>query len=205
MTEHDTITEIKIFEAATEVFIEKGMDGARMQDIANRAGINKSLLHYYFRSKEKLFNAVFEATANKMLSRFAPIFDENLNLEEKIRFFFREHIRFLNGNPGLPAFLLNEMNRNPERIKKLIGDLDINSVWTIFERQHKNELEKYNVTKEVFPQLMTSIAALSVFPFAGKELISAILEKMGQSFEDYIEKRKEYVADFVIKAIINNR
>ena len=201
MTEHDTVTEIKIFEAASEVFIERGMDGARMQDIADRAGINKSLLHYYYRSKEKLFNAVFEETANKMLSRFAPIFDETLNLEEKIRFFFREHISFLNGNPGLPAFLLNEMNRNPERIKKLIGGLDINGVWTTFELQHKNELEKYNITRELFPQLMTSIAALSVFPFAAKELISAILDRMGQNFEDYIEKRREYAADFVIGAI----
>lgn len=205
MTEHDSITEARIFEAASEVFIERGMDGARMQDIADRAGINKSLLHYYYRSKEKLFNAVFESTANKMLGRFTPIFDESLNLEEKIRFFFREHISFLSTNPGLPAFLLNEMNRNPERIKKLLGDLNVNSAWTTIELQHKSELEKYNITKEVFLQLITSITALSIFPFAGKSLISAILEKMGFSFDDYIEKRKEYAADFVMGAIKTNK
>ena len=59
MTENDKLTEEKIFEAATEVFVEKGMDGARMQDIANQAGINKALLHYYYRTKEKLVHSRF--------------------------------------------------------------------------------------------------------------------------------------------------
>ena len=65
MTENDKQTEEKIFDAATDVFVEKGMDGARMQDIANHAGINKALLHYYFRTKDQLFNAVFEMIAGK--------------------------------------------------------------------------------------------------------------------------------------------
>ena len=71
MTETDKQTEEKIFEAATEVFIEKGMDGARMQDIADHAGINKALLHYYYRTKDQLFNAVFEMIAGKMFKKFA--------------------------------------------------------------------------------------------------------------------------------------
>jgi TetR/AcrR family transcriptional regulator len=65
MTENDKQTEDKIFEAATEVFVDRGMDGARMQDIASYAGINKALLHYYFRTKDQLFNAVFETLAKK--------------------------------------------------------------------------------------------------------------------------------------------
>ena len=95
MTDNDKLTEEKIFEAATEVFVEKGMDGARMQDIADHAGINKTLLHYYYRTKEKLFTTVFEMIARKLFKKFAPVFDENLSLEDKIRFFFKEHISFL--------------------------------------------------------------------------------------------------------------
>jgi len=201
MAERDRQTEEKIFESATEVFIEKGMDGARMQDIADHARINKSLLHYYYRTKDHLFNAVFEMIAGQMFKKFAPVFDENLSLEEKIRFFFREHITFLQKNPRLPAFLLNEVNRNPERIKKLIQSIDINKLWTTLEKQHKEEFAKYNITRETIPQLMTSIVAMSVFPFAGKALITSIMEKMGYNFDEYIEERKEYAADFVIKAI----
>jgi len=201
MTENDKQTEEKIFESATEVFTMKGMDGARMQDIANRAGINKALLHYYYRTKDHLFNAVFEKIAGQMFKKFAPVLDENLSLEEKIRFFFREHISFMQKNPRLPSFLLNELNRNPKRIKKLIQSIDINKLWTTLEKQHKEELVKYNITRETIPQLMTSIAALSVFPFAAKAIISGIMEKMGYDFDEYIEVRKKFAADFVIKAI----
>jgi TetR/AcrR family transcriptional regulator len=203
MMENDKLTEEKIFESATEVFIEKGMDGARMQDIADHAGINKSLLHYYYRTKERLFNAVFEKIAGQMFKRFTPMFDVNLSLDEKIRFFFREHITFMQKNPRLPAFFINELNRNPAKIKKLIQRIDINKIWTTLEEQHKEELEKYNITKENIPQIMTSIAAMSVFPFVVRALISVFMEKMGYDFDDYIEKRKDFAADFVIKALKN--
>jgi TetR/AcrR family transcriptional regulator len=202
MTEKDKQTEEKIFESATEVFLEKGMDGARMQDIANHAGINKSLLHYYYRTKEHLFNAVFEMIAGQMFKKFAPVFDENLSLEEKLRFFYREHISFMQKNPKLPAFVLNELHRHPERIKKLMQNIDMNKLWNTLEAQHEEEFNKYNITKENIPQLMTSIAAMSVFPFVARPVIASIMEKMGYDFDTYIEARKEYAADFVIKAII---
>lgn len=201
MGENDKQTEEKIFESATEVFVERGMDGARMQDIANRAGINKALLHYYYRTKDHLFNAVFEKIAEQLFKRFAPVFNENATLEEKIRFFYREHITFLQKNPRLPAFLLNEINRNPARVKKLIRKINIENLWKMLEIQHKDELKKYNITSETLPQLMTSIAAISVFPFAARGIMEGIFEKIGLDFDDYLEKRKEYAADFVIKAI----
>lgn len=201
MTENDKLTEERIFEAATEVFVEKGMDGARMQDIANHAGINKALLHYYYRTKEKLFSAVFEMIAKKIFIKFAPVFDENLSLEEKIRFFFKEHITFLQENPRLPGFLLNEVNRHPERIKKLLSSIDFDTIWIKLYNQHKEEFKRYNITLASLPQLMISMAAISVFPFAAKGILEGILSKVNVSFSDFIEERKEFAADFVIKAI----
>jgi TetR/AcrR family transcriptional regulator len=201
MTENDKQTEEKIFDAATDVFLDKGMDGARMQDIATHAGINKALLHYYYRTKDQLFNAVFEMIAKKMLKKFAPVFDENLSLEAKVRFFFKEHITFLQENPRLPAFIINEINRHPERIKNILKNIDLENVWKKLSEQHKEEMIKYNITEESLPQLMTSIAAMSVFPFAARGLIDAILSKQGVNFNDYVEERKEFAADFVIKAI----
>jgi AcrR family transcriptional regulator len=201
MTENDKQTEEKIFEAATDVFLDKGMDGARMQDIASHAGINKALLHYYYRTKDQLFNAVFEMIAGRVLKKFAPVFDEKLSLEAKIRFFYKEHITFLQENPKLPAFVLNEINRNPERIKKLLKNVHFESLWQELYNQHKKELEKYNISEETMPQLLVTIASLSVFPFAARGIIEGVLGKVGIDFDDYIEKRKEYAADFVIRAI----
>jgi AcrR family transcriptional regulator len=201
MTENDKLTEEKIFEAATDVFVDKGMDGARMQDIASHAGINKALLHYYYRTKDQLFNAVFEMLAARVLKKFAPVFDENLSLEDKIRFFFKEHITFPQENPKLPVFLLNEVNRNPARIKMLLKNIHFETLWQQLYNQHKKELDKYNITEENLPQLMVSIASLSVFPFAARGIIEGILGKVGVDFNDYIEKRKDFAADFVIRAI----
>lgn len=201
MTISDKLTEDRIFDAANEVFTEKGMDGARMQEIADRAGINKSLLHYYYRSKEKLFNAVFEKTAARILSKFAPVLDEQLSLEEKIRFFFRQHISFLQENPRLPSFFLNEINRNPERIKKFIRNLDINLLHEKIYTQHESEFEKYKINRDNFSQIMTSIAAISVFPFVARGIIECLLEKTGTDFNTFTEQRKDFAADFVIKAI----
>jgi len=201
MSENDKQTEEIIFEAATEVFTEKGMDGARMQDIANHAGINKALLHYYFRTKDQLFNAVFEMIAAKILKKFAPVFDESLSLEDKIRFFIREHITFLQENPKLPGFILYEVNRNPARIKRVLNNINFNRLWEELYNQHSEQLKKYNITKEKIPQLMVTIASLSVFPFAAKGIIEGILGNTGIDFNQFIEERKEYAAEFVISAI----
>jgi len=201
MTEVEKQTEDRIFESATEVFIEKGMDGARMQDVANHAGINKALLHYYYRTKERLCEAVFEKMAKLIFSRFAPVLDENASLEDKIRFFYREHISFLQKNPRLPAFILNEINRNPARIRKLLWKFNINELWNTLEKQHHDELIRYNITRETLPQVMTSIAAISVFPFAARGIMEVLFEKSGQDFNKYLEDRKEFAAGFVIRAI----
>lgn len=201
MAENDKLTEDRIFEAATLVFEEKGMAGARMQNIADRAGINKALLHYYFRTKDHLFDAVFVKLAQKMFMKFAPIFEEDLSLEDKIRFFFREHITFLQKNPKLPGFILNEINHNPQRIKKLMKNIDFRNIWLTILDHHKDELYKYNITEETIPQIMTTIASLSVFPFAARGIFEVVFSNIGVDFDKYIEERKVFAAEFVIKAI----
>ncbi len=201
MTEHEKHTEEKIFEAATEVFEEKGFSATRMQDISQKAGINKALLHYYYRTKEQLFNAVFEMLAKKLFNRFSPIFEENLSLEEKIKYFLREHITFLQKNPRLPSFILYEINQNPERVERLLDSLDMVSNMQKLMEMHKEELKEYDIEEKNLPQVMTSIVSLSVFPFAAKGILNTIFEKLGYDFNSYIEERKDFAGEFVIKAI----
>jgi TetR/AcrR family transcriptional regulator len=202
MTETEKLTEEKIFEAATDVFVRKGMDGARMQDIASKAGINKALLHYYYRSKEKLFTTVFEMIARRLFKKFSPILDDTLTLKDKITFFFKEHITFLQENPALPGFVLNEVNRNPERIRKLLSGIDFETLYLKLYAQHRHEFEKYNITKRTLPQFLVSMAAISVFPFAAKGILEGVLETQNIGFNEFIEERKSFAADFVINAMI---
>ena len=105
-------TEQKIFEAARDVFHRRGFDGARMQEIADKAKINKALLHYYYRSKDKLFEAVFR----EALKRIGPIMfealDREIPLEKKLKMFVSNYIDLVTKHPFIPGFIMHEMHTN---------------------------------------------------------------------------------------------
>ena len=108
--------EEKILAAAHKVFTTKGMNGARMQDIADEAGINKALLHYYFKDKDKLFETIFVVEAQRFFPKITMIFQSDAPLFEKIENFVSEYIDEMQENPYLPWFVINEMNRDPEKL-----------------------------------------------------------------------------------------
>ncbi len=109
-------TEAKILEAAKKVFILNGFDGTSMQQIANEAGINKSLLHYYFRTKEKLFAAVFSFAFQNFVPQIQEILNSDISVVIKIERIVAEYMDMLMKNEFIPAFILHEINRNPDGI-----------------------------------------------------------------------------------------
>jgi len=109
-------TEQMILLAAKKVFVRKGYTGSTMQEIANEAGINKSLLHYYFRSKEKLFNAVFHEAFKNFIPRVGEIMTSEPPFFDKIEAFVGIYINLLMENTYLPGFILQEINRNPDKL-----------------------------------------------------------------------------------------
>ena len=108
-------TKMKILLAAHRVFIRKGMDGARMQEIADEAGINKALLHYYFHSKDQLFNEVFYGILSQMIPRLVVIFSGDEPFLEKVEAIVTEYDTYLSRNPILPQFIYREINRDPNQ------------------------------------------------------------------------------------------
>ncbi|MEE4214309.1 MAG: TetR/AcrR family transcriptional regulator [Bacteroidales bacterium] len=196
MTKADRQTEERIFEAATEIFEEKGLAAARMQDIADRANINKALLHYYFRSKDKLFTAVFDKLSDKMFKKFAAIFEEDMPFEEKIRYFFKEHISFLQKNPKLPLFILTEVNRNPELLQKFLSRVNIKNI----KAKMSGDLSS-RIPEEAIPHLMVSIISLSVFPIAAEPIIRGILQQEEIDYDSFIKERMHVAPEFIISAL----
>ncbi len=196
MSTADKHTESKIFDAATEIFEEKGLAAARMQDIADKAKINKALLHYYFRSKEKLFIAVFDKLADKVFKKFASIFEEDMPFEEKIRYFFKEHMSFLQKNPRLPMFILAEINRNPKLLEKFLSKVNVGNIKTKISSDVADSLPE-----EAIPHLMVSIVSLSVFPIAAKPILKGILEQAGIEYNQFIKERMQVAPDFIINAL----
>ncbi len=199
--EKEKQTEEIIFDAAVQVFEEKGIDGARMQEIADRAGINKALLHYYFRSKEKLFDAVFDKLAGVMFKKLFSCFDNELPFEEKLKLFYQEHISFLQAHPRLPSFLLTEINKHPQRVAAIFGSERIMELRQNLFEQMDEDIENGALQDIDKMQLMIDIIALSVFPFAARGLIEIIFKQHDIDFNDFVEQRKTALPIFVINAV----
>ena len=197
--EHNT--EALILEAAKDVFQHKGMDGARMQEIANKAGINKAMLHYYYRSKQKLFEAVFKSAINLMAPKVVEIINTEEHLFDKIRNFTDKYITFISQHSYIPLFIINELRRNPEILK---ATLDKNFDASVKEKL-KKQIEELIQNKEIKPisadQLFLDVISLCVFPVITKPLMTTILDKTNKQYDELINRRKKYVADFIINAI----
>lgn len=195
----DRNTEELIIEAAKKIFVQRGLAGARMQDIADEAGINKAMLHYYYRSKEKLFEIVFNEALGKIIGRLGQIvIDPELPLEQKIRDLVESYITGVAETPYLPIFVINEINQRPDlliqRMQSLSGFSNIMSFMKdVIEAGKRGEI------KQVSPiQLFLNIVSMCIFPFAAKPLVQGVLQLDNVQFNLVIEERKKLVADVIL-------
>jgi AcrR family transcriptional regulator len=195
-------TEEQILIAAKNVFQEKGMDGARMQEIADNAGINKSMLHYYYRSKQLLFEAVFQNAFSLLAPQLNAILNDNSSIEEKIKSFTSNYISFIIKHPYLPGFIIQELNRNQDFILKLKDNKGFPNL-DKFKKQVDEEVEKGIIKPISAEQLFINILALNIFPFVAKPLIMAFTNTDNKSYKKLMEQRKTEVANFIINSIKN--
>ena len=201
MTKHkDNKTEEQILKAAQKIFQSKGMDGARMQEIADKASINKAMLHYYYRSKQLLFEAVFKKAFSLLAPQLNAILNDDSSLEDKIKKFTHNYISFIIKHPYLPNFIIQELNRNPkfiEKIKKNVAFPNIDK----FKLQVKNEVKTGKIVPINAEQLFINILSLNIFPFVASPLIKAFINVDDKAYKMLLEARKKEVSDFIINAI----
>jgi AcrR family transcriptional regulator len=193
-------TETAILRAAKIIFLHKGMDGARMQEIADEAGINKSMLHYYFRSKELLFKAVFMEAFSTLAPQLNEILNADSSICDKIKDFSYNYITFIIAHPYLPNFILQEMNRNDEFVNDLISKKHFPSI-----KKFKSQVEEKVADGTLKPikaeHLFINIMALNIFPFIASPLLKKVLKTTDTAFKKLIEERKTEVAAFIINSI----
>ncbi len=194
-------TETLIFEAAKKVFGMKGMHGARMQEIADEAGINKALLHYYFRTKEKLFEAVFTDIFQSFFPKAMDIMaNPEISFREKIEKFTNVYISLIQENPYIPGFFLHQLSTGgTEKIVSLFKESGIKP--DLFFQQVEKEIDE-NTIHPVHPiHLIVNMISMCIFPFIGKPLLSAILFKDTETYDQFLEERKKEVPQFIINSI----
>ncbi|VAW17072.1 Transcriptional regulator, AcrR family [hydrothermal vent metagenome] len=193
-------TESLVLEAAKRIFQRKGMAGARMQEIADEAGINKAMLHYYYRNKQLLFEAVFKNAFSLLAPQLNAVLNDDSSIEGKIRNFTANYIAFIIKHPYLPNFIIQELNRNPEFILKIQRNNGFPNIEK-FKNQVKDEIEKGILKPITGEQLFINILALNIFPFVASPLIKGIVNVDNKAFNILMEERKNEVADFIINSI----
>ena len=193
-------TQENILIAARAIFAQKGLAGARMQEIADTAGINKALLHYYYKSKEKLFEQIFEEALVKIMRPLSSFLSDDSELFQKIRNICQIYHKVLVEYPFLPNFVLNEVTTDPSRIFNIMSKEDVLEAKGK-TMQQINEAVQSGKIRAIDPQeLILNIISLSVFPFVARPMAEELLFK-DIKMDEMLSTRADRVADFVIQSI----
>lgn len=196
----DKTTEEKIYEAARRIFIIKGMEGARMQEIADEAGMNKALLHYYFRSKENLFKAVFKDTFSKFFVKVKDTLSSDVSAKEKLIAFIDNYIDLIMANPYVPQFIINEINRDPLVLKTLMFESGVEPQKVLelfFDKVQLNNLSKLDPR-----HIVISLLGMLVFPFVARPLLQMVyFNDDREAYDRFLNERKEIVKNMILKFI----
>ena len=192
--------EEKILEAARRVFIRRGYDGARMQEIANEAGYNKSMLHYYYRDKDTLFHKVFTSVAAQILPPLVSVLDKDMELMDKLDKIVDLELTNLDNHPYMPGFMIQELNSHPERIPDMVKDLNIH-LPDKFVRQVKLAISAGEIEPIEPVQLVINVLALCVFPYVGGPMVRAVMRLDDDEYNRLLKERKKLLPKFIRKAL----
>ena len=193
-------TEEKIFNAARIIFQKKGFAGARMQEIADEAGINKAMLHYCFKNKELLFKAIFMNAFGQLAPQINEIFTSEDSIFDKIKKFTHSYISFVIHNPYLPQFVIQEMNNNPAFVMSFLNHENRPNP-TLLIAQIEREIAD-GIIKPINPkQLLMDIFSLTVFPFAAQMMMKGMIQISDVEFNQMMEERKTSIAEQIINSI----
>lgn len=172
-----------------------------MREIAEEAGLNRGLLHYYFRSKEKLFEIVLLGSAKRLFGGSMRILNADLDLFEKIRQFVANFITVVLTDPSMPIFVLHELHANPERYSRLLLSEGLRPDPASFFAQIRAAAAA-GVIRPVDPaQLMMNIVSLCMFPFVGSVSFKIILGIPEERYKEILDARKKEVAELIIDSI----
>jgi AcrR family transcriptional regulator len=193
----DISTEQKIKEAAKQVFIAKGFSGCSTREIAKASGMNVALVNYYFRSKSQLFQLIFNAAMEDFTNTMVEVFGRDLSLPEKMRILIEKEYEFLSQHPELPAFIIQETNRESDIAHDNFGFFQKISNTGIFqqciEAQERGEMREINIFN-----LTLLIISNCHYPFMSRNMLKGMLKIDDSQLKPNIEAHKKHVSDLLI-------
>jgi TetR/AcrR family transcriptional regulator len=194
----DRETRERILDAAHAVFMRKGTARSRTQEIADEAGVNKALVHYYFGTKASLADAIFERALGTLAPlMFGILADENRTIEQKVRDIVREQINFHSARPYLAGYMVSEMHAEPERVAALMAKRG-SPPRDVLRRQIREAVKAGKMRPISAEQFIVNLMGLLVFPFALRPGLSALLGIEPAGWAAFMEERKRFLPDFIL-------
>ena|ERR1051326_8269217 len=197
----DANTEERIMEAAKIVFMKYGLYGARMQDIADTAGINKALLHYYYRSKEKLFDRVFEGALQKYFQQLDVFADTSVPIRKRLLSYVDRLIAFLAEYPQMSLFIIKEVSENPELFKQKVHALKKTKHLRVID-DLEAAMARGEIKKTDPVVFMVNLQSLCFYPFIAAPLFRHMLKAYNKDWNDFTSnKHKQSIKRFIEHAL----
>jgi TetR/AcrR family transcriptional regulator len=200
--------EERILDAAHRVFLRRGSAGARTQEIADEAGVNKALLHYYFRTKERLAAAVFRRAASRLLPPVIATLGSDDDLETKVARVVEIELDVLLAHPYLPGYIIAELTHQPERARQFVAALTGMSIDDLAPRvlgtlteQIRERVHDGRMRPIATEQFLLNLLSLCIFPFAARPMVQAILRLDDDGFTRFIARRKRELPTFFLQAL----
>lgn len=193
-----------ILETAERLFLEKGFASTSTTQIAREVGCNQALVHYYFRTKDNLFNTIFE---QKFKLFFQGIFEaknmKNLEFPDKLKYVIESHFDLLRKNPRIPSLIINELARQPEQINILREKLHVfpEQLFEDLNAELQSEIEKGKIREISLMDLLTTIISLNVALFIMMPIVEKILPLNEIQKEFMIAHRRSENVDFILKSL----
>ena len=199
-----TDTESRILQAAEEEFLLKGLEGARTTAIAERAGVTHAMLHYYFRTKNMLFERIIEEKMRNAGNIMQAVFVlGDMPLMERVKRGVEQHFDFIAANPNLPRFVIQEIYSHPERHEIMRSQvLTITKDWLCDLQRHIDESAATKATEWIDARmLLLDIVTLNLFAFIGYPFVSLMFDGKVTDKKVFFEKRKAENVELIMRRL----
>ena len=193
-----------ILEVAEKLFLEKGLAGVTTTEIANEAGVNHALLHYYYRTKENLFDKIFEQKAAQLIESFSITINDESSFVEKLKDGIETHFDFLSKNPKLPLFIIREVANDKDRKAFILKTLFPvgNVIYQKFKILIQNEIKKGAIRPVKTIDLLLNIASLNVFAFIAAQIAFDMdAEEEQEVIRIFLEERRKNNVELIINSL----
>lgn len=185
-----TPMEEKIVEVAKQVFQENGYEMTSMSDIATRAGINRPTLHYYFRTKERMFQAVAAPILDDFIPQVETIIMSESPFMVKVERLLDAYMLIFKENPSLPRFVVGEMHRDIDNFLHLVGEFRTEPVFRLLLETLQNEMNSGHLKQVPIPVVMGTFYALLTFPFLAGNMLTRLFFDSEEKYNAFLEEWK---------------